>query len=92
MQPVTPQPRWDRINSAKVIGRARRIYYAFLERCTGAAEPLGIVMAGEAGAGTKAGRVVFDLPVLLPSEQFIPLELVRGPAGRTRPSRPAMRN
>ncbi|MFM2121787.1 MAG: hypothetical protein RLZZ589_224, partial [Cyanobacteriota bacterium] len=31
------QPRWDRINSAEAIGRARRIYYAFLERCTGAA-------------------------------------------------------
>ena len=88
------QPRWDRINSAEAIGRARRIYYAFLERCSGAAEPLGVVMAAEAKAGamTDSGRVVFELPVLLPSEQFIPLELVRGRAGRNRPSRSAMRN
>jgi hypothetical protein len=94
------QPRWDRINSAEAIGRARRIYYAFLERCSGAAEPLGVVMAAEAeavtragaGARTDSGRVVFELPVLLPSEQFIPLELVRGRAGRNRPSRSAMRN
>jgi hypothetical protein len=88
------QPRWDRINSAEAIGRARRIYYAFLERCSGAAEPLGVVMAAEAEAGarTDSGRVVFELPVLLPSEQFIPLELVRGRAGRNRPSRSAMRN
>ena len=88
------QPRWDRINSAEAIGRARRIYYAFLERCSGAAEPLGVVMAAEAEAVTRtgSGRVVFELPVLLPSEQFIPLELVRGRAGRNRPSRPAMRN
>jgi hypothetical protein len=82
------QPRWDRINSAEAIGRARRIYYAFLERCSGSSEPLGIVMAGEAGAG----RVVFELPVLLPAEQFIPLELVRGRPGRSRAARPVARS
>ena len=86
------QPRWDRINSAEALGRARRIYYAFLERCSGATEPLGIVMAAEAEAGTKAGRVVFELPPLRPSEQFIPLELVRGRAGRNRPARSALRS
>ena len=82
------QPRWDRINSAEAIGRARRIYYAFLEQSASAAEPLGIVMAAEAGAG----RVVFALPVLLPAEQFIPLELLRGRPGRGRPGRPVVRS
>jgi hypothetical protein len=80
------QPRWDQINSAEAIGRARRIYYAFLERCAGAGDPLGIVMAG------AAGRVVFELPMLLPAEHFIPLELVRGRQGRSRPSRPVARS
>ncbi|MEY3768025.1 MAG: hypothetical protein RLZZ11_1095, partial [Cyanobacteriota bacterium] len=37
------------------------------------------------------GRVVFELPVLLPEEQFIPLELVRGRAGRSRTSRSPLR-
>jgi hypothetical protein len=35
---------------------------------------------------------VFELPPLLPSEQFIPLELVRGRAGRNRPARSALRS
>jgi len=82
------QPRWDRINSAEAIGRARRVYYAFLERCSGSSDPLGIVIAADAGAG----RVVFELPVLLPAEQFIPLELVRGRQGRSRPNRPVVRS
>lgn len=97
MAPVSAaamQPRWDRINSAEAIARARRIYYAFLERCSSAAEPLGIVMAANAEAGARAdsGRVVFELPALLPSEQFIPLELVRGRPGRSRPGRSALRS
>ena len=82
------QPRWDRINSAEAIGRARRIYYAFLERCSSASDPLGVVMACEAGAG----RVVFEWPVLLPNEQFIPLELLRGRSSRSRTSRPIVRS
>ena len=82
------QPRWDRINSAESIGRARRIYYAFLEQSASAAEPLGIVMP----AASSGGRVVYELPVLLPEEQFIPMELVRGRSGRNRPSRSPYRS
>lgn len=82
------QPRWDRINSAEAIGRARRIYYAFLEQSASATEPLGIVMPAE----SSGGRVVYELPVLLPEEQFIPMELVRGRSGRNRPSRSPYRS
>lgn len=81
-------PRWDRINSADVISRSRRIYYSYLENSGGGAEPLGIVITGPSGG---QGRVVFDNPVLLPDEQFIPIELIRGRSGRGRGSRPLSR-
>lgn len=83
-------PRWDRINSADVISRARRIYYSYLENSGGGggAEPCGIVITGPSGG---QGRVVFENPVLLPDEQFIALELVRGRSGRGRGSRPFTR-
>jgi hypothetical protein len=81
-------PRWDRINSADVIARSRRIYYTYLENSGGGADPLGIVITG---AGGGQGRVVFENPVLLPDEQFIPIELVRGRNGRGRGSRPLPR-
>jgi len=82
--------RLDRINSRELLRHARHIYFRFLESGWGHGDPLGVVMAGEAGA---AGRVVFDLPVLLPHECFVPLELLRlRPAGRRRSSRtPATR-
>lgn len=79
-------PRWDRINSAAVIAGARRIYYAYLETSGGSADPYGIVLVGE-----DSGRAVFEPPVLLPGEQFIPLELVRPRAGRGRTPRPYTR-
>ena len=81
-------PRWDRINSADVIARARRIYYSYLENSGGGVDPCGIVVTGPSGG---QGRVVFETPVLLPDEQFIPLELVRGRSGRGRGSRPFAR-
>ena len=37
------------------------------------------------------GRVVFELPVLLPEEQFISLELVRGRSPRSRSARSPLR-
>lgn len=75
-------PRWDRINSAEVIRRARRLYYAFLEANGSSLEPSGVVITAAAG-----GRVVFDAPVLLPDEQYIPIDLVRGRSGRGRTPR-----
>jgi hypothetical protein len=81
---VRLQPRWDRINSSDVIGRARKIYFTYIERCPSGLEPLGIVLAG---AGLSQGRVVFELPVLLPDEQYVSLELVRGRSQRLRSTR-----
>jgi hypothetical protein len=77
-------PRWDRINSAVVIRRARQIYFAFLQNSLCGSEPCGIVLTGPEG---DQGRVVFETPVLLPEEQFIPLDLVRGRSGRGRSPR-----
>ena len=67
-----------------MIAQARRIYFTYLERTGLAHDPLGIVISQP---HTGQGRVVFELPVLLPDEQFIPLELVRGRPGRSRSSR-----
>jgi len=64
-------PRLDRINSADLLQRARQIYFAYLSASSPAGEPLGLVLS-DAG-----GRVVFELPVLLPEEQFVPLEWLR---------------
>ena len=53
----------------------------------------GIVLAGlEPADGSPEGRVVFEPPVLLPREQFIPLELVRGRQGRGRTPRSPSRS
>jgi hypothetical protein len=73
--------RLDRINSRQLIRSARNVYYRFLEACPGAAEPVGVVMA----KGTRQGRVVFEPPVLLQKEHFVPIEWLRlaGPRSRT---------
>lgn len=88
VQPASVQPRWDRINSAVVIAQARQIYFHFLASAPSLPDPLGVVISQPQGS---QGRVVFELPVLLPEEQFIPLELVRGRAGRSRTSRSPLR-
>jgi hypothetical protein len=85
VQSATPQPRWDRINSAEVIAKARRVYFHFLEGSPTHPDPMGVVI------GPLQGRVVFELPVLLPEEQFISLELVRGRSTRGRSSRSPLR-
>jgi len=82
------QPRWDRINSSDVIGRARRIYFTYIERCPSGLEPLGVVLSG---TGLSQGRVVFELPVLLPDEQYVSLDLVRGRTQRLRSTRTTYR-
>ena len=63
----------DRINSALLIRIARRIYYRFLESSPGAADPVGVVLSGDRGLG----RVVFERPVLLIEEHFVPMEWLR---------------
>jgi hypothetical protein len=70
---VTPL-RLDRINSRELLGSARQVYHAFLSTGPTGVEPAGVVMVGE----SRQGRVVFDLPVLLPQEQFVPIDWLRG--------------
>jgi len=67
--------RLDRIDSRQLLAAARRILFAYLEQGTYTEEdPLGLVLS----ADLRQGRVVFEPPVLLPDEQFVPLELIRG--------------
>lgn len=80
--------RLDRINSAELLRRGRHVYFRFLESCPTAPEPLGVVLLG---AGPQ-GRVVFEAPILLPDEQFVPMDLLRParsgaatPGGSSRP-------
>ena len=77
--------RLDRINSADLLRRSRRVYYRFLESCPSAPEPMGVVLLGEG----PQGRVVFEVPILLPEEQFVPMELLRPRPGRGRNGRGA---
>jgi hypothetical protein len=55
-----------------VFRQARRVIHRYQEGCPHGAEPCGVVLQGE------RGRVVFEPPVLLPSEQFVPVELLLG--------------
>ena len=72
--------RLDQINSQQMIRWARFVYYRFLETSSEWREPLGVVLV----TATGQGRVVFRLPVLLPDEHFLPIELVT-PRGRSSP-------
>lgn len=76
-----PGVRLDRINSQRVIQAARRVLLQALEHNLGDAEPSGVVLHGD------QGRLVFEAPVLLPDEQFVPMELIRGRLGRSGPPR-----
>ncbi len=77
--------RLDRVNSRQLLASARQIYFRHLSTCNTACEPVGVVMVGE----SIQGRVVFDAPVLLPEEQFVPIDLVRTrPGPRSRTGRP----
>ena len=56
-----------------LLAAARRVLFAYLEE-GGYDDPIGVVL----NADQRQGRVVFELPVLLPDEQFVPLDLIRG--------------
>jgi len=73
-------PRWDRVDSRALIKLARRIYFNYLSDTPGGHEPTGVVVDLAAGDG----RVVLDHPVLLPEEDFVGLDFIRGRSGRTR--------
>ena len=76
--PITP--RWDRVDSRELIGLARRIYFSYLSDTPTAPDPIGVVV----NLADQDGRVVFESPVLLPEEDFLGLELIRGRAARSR--------
>jgi hypothetical protein len=69
-----PALRLDRVNSRDVLAAARTVYFAFLASGATADDPLGVVLGGGAGRG----RVVFQAPALLPDEEFVAVELLRG--------------
>ena len=73
-------PRWDRVDSRSLIALARRIYFAYLSDTPAGQEPIGVVALPE----HREGRVVFDSPVLLPEEEFVGLDLIRGRTSRGR--------
>ena len=73
-------PRWDRIDSRLLIAQARQIYFAYLCSTPAGHEPLGVVVDPQ----ELDGRVVFETPVLLPFEEFIAIDLIRGRMNRGR--------
>lgn len=68
--------RLDQINSQLVIQAARRVLFQALDHAPADVDPFGVVLHG------NQGRLVFHLPVLLPDEQFVPIDLIRGRLGR----------
>ncbi|MAB54461.1 MAG: hypothetical protein CMN93_00835 [Synechococcus sp. CPC35] len=73
-------PRWDRIDSRTLIGQARKIYFQYLTHTPGGHDPIGVIL----DSVQNEGRVIFDTPVLLPDEEFIAFDLIRGRGTRTR--------
>jgi hypothetical protein len=92
-----PALRFDRINSRDLLAAARSVYFSFLSAAATTDDPLGVVVSCP-GSGPARGRVVFSLPILLPDEEFVALDLLRsraarpgglrGSSGRPRPLRP----
>ena len=69
---ASPTPRWDRLDSRRLIATARRIYFQHLSDSGVPLEPFGVVVNIHRGDG----HVVFESPTLLPEEQFIAAELI----------------
>ncbi|CAK23576.1 Conserved hypothetical protein [Synechococcus sp. WH 7803] len=65
-------PRWDRVDSRRLIAVARKVYFKHLTTNGYSLDPLGVVVNGQ----HDDGRVVFEMPTLLPEEQFISAELI----------------
>ena len=72
--------RLDRINSRDLFARARWVLFHHQQSCLEGPEPLGVVMPLDATDSSPSGRgrIVFTTPVLLPDEQFLPLDLLLG--------------
>ena len=74
----TPSLRLDRVNSRELFAVARGVLFRHMETCPDGPDPLGVVLVNpdrDPGA-LRRGRVVFSVPVLLPDEQFVPLDLL----------------
>ena len=80
-------PRWDRVDSRRLIAVARRVYFRHLTTHGSSQDPLGVVV----NAQHDDGRVVFEIPTLLPEEQFISAELIGLRAKRSRVPRDRQR-
>ena len=65
-------PRWDRVDSRRLIAVARKVYFNHLTTNGYTLDPCGVVVNGQ----HDDGRVVFEMPTLLPEEQFISAELI----------------
>lgn len=94
-----PSARLDQIDSRTVIGRARVVYLQHMTRSPMAAEPLGVVLVEDVSSrrspdpagGSIQGRVVFECPILLPTEIYVPLDWLKGRPSRNRGSRSLQR-
>lgn len=74
------------MNSRVLIAAARGVFFQWLTLSSAGQEPLGVVLCGD--GPTSRGRVVFDLPVLLPGEHYVPVAwLGLRPPARSRPPR-----
>ena len=60
------------MDSRRLISVARRVYFKHLTTNGYLLDPCGVVINGE----HDDGRVVFEMPTLLPEEQFISAELI----------------
>ena len=65
-------PRWDRVDSRRLIALARKIYFQHLSESPHSLEPCGVVV----NINLTEGHVVLEAPTLLPHEQFISAELI----------------
>ena len=82
---VAPVLRLDQINSQLVIQAARRVLFEALDHCAPSADVCGVVL--KANPANLQGRIVQAMLVLLPDEQFVPIELIRARRSRSGPSR-----
>jgi hypothetical protein len=81
--------RLDRINSRDLFVQARSVLFRHQHACPDGPEPLGVVMTMACSElpSPSRGRIVFTPPVLLPDEQFLPLDLILCREQRFQPGR-----
>ena len=67
-------------NAVEVVALLTSTGFAYLSSTPAGQEPLGVVVDPQ----EPDGRVVFETPVLLPDEEFIAIDLIRGRTSRGR--------